>query len=154
MKANNIIVLTLITAAMALSACSKSDNEKARELLNKAQKEYDNGAFEKSLSLVDSLRRTYPKAIEERKEALKIFQDASEKLAQKQIADTDGELQKVTTELETLQTNIENHKKNNAATAEELSRLTLLKMKKDSLQARFEAQCATVKFIRTKRKEN
>ncbi len=154
MKRNNIIALALATAAMTLSACGGGGSEKARTLLNEARKEYDNGAFEKSLSLVDSLRRTYPKAVEERKEALKIFQNASEKLAQKQIAATDGELQRVINEIETLQANVDSHKKNNTATAEELSRLTTLKIKKDSLQARFDTQCATVRFIRAKREEN
>lgn len=143
-----------VIAAATLSACSDPNNDKAQQLLDEAQKEYDNAAYEKVLSLVDSLRRTYPEAIKEREKALQFFQDASEKLAQKQIAQTDGMLQKASAEWQELFITVEEHKKKGIATAEELSKLTNLKLLKDSLQARFDTQCATVRFIREKRKEN
>lgn len=155
MKATNIILPAVIIAAMSLSACSGDPNDKARDLLNEARKEYDNGDYEKTLSLIDSLRKTCPKAIKEREKALKIFQNASEKLTQKQIAATDSALQQVKIQIICHQNFMDRRAMLGIVpTKEELSQLTYLKLLRDSLQARFDTQCATVRFIRAKRKGN
>ena len=39
-------------------------------------------------------------------------------------------------------------------TAEELNTLTLMRMKRDSLQTAFDTQCAKIKYIHRKQKEN
>ncbi len=149
MKRARHIIAAAAAAALALSCAEK--NTEAKEILNAAQEQFDKGNYERSLALIDSLRHACPKAVEERKAGLKLFQNASEKLAQKQIVSTDALLQQTLQKLEALQNTVDEHKKNGTTTAEELGQLTRLRLTKDSLQARFDTQCATVRFIREKR---
>ena len=80
--------------ALALfSACADNGKEDARRILTEAQGQYDKGNYKESLRLVDSLRRSHPEAVEERRQALTLYQDASEKLAQSEIARLDMQLQ-------------------------------------------------------------
>lgn len=151
MKRQNIIAATLI-ALCTLASCTDKKATEAQRLLDEAQKQYAAGAYERTLTLIDSLRSAFPEAIEQRKTALTLFQDASEKLAQQQAEATDKLLHEAENLLATLKNTVEEHKRSGSATAEELTELTLLKIRKDSLQARFDTQCATVKFIREKRK--
>ena len=130
MKTKLITAAVIMASIAALASCS-DENRQAQELLQQAQENFEKGDFQRTLTLIDSLRHTFPKAIEERKKALALFQDASEKLAQKQIELTDMAIQKTQQELEALR--------------EQEIRL-------DSLKARFDAQCATVKIIRERRK--
>ena len=85
----------IICFALALalfSACADNGKEEARRILTEAQGQYDNGNYKESLRLVDSLRRSHPEAVEERCQALTLYQDASEKLAQSEIARPDMQL--------------------------------------------------------------
>ena len=142
----------MTATAITLASCSDGKKEEARSILNQAKEQFEKGKYDRTLELIDSLRHSHPEAIEERKEALTLFQDASEKQAQQQICSTDQKLQKTTMELGKLQTAANEHKRNGNATAAELDKLTRLRLKKDSLQARFDTQCATVRMIRAKRK--
>ena len=152
MKKKHILFAAAIAAMSVVLACTDKDKTEAQEILNAAQENFEKGNYEKTLYLIDSLRHTHPKAIEERKKALELFQDASEKLAQKQIMDTDGKLQEAQRELNILTAIVNTKKSRGDATTEELSRLTRARIKRDSLQARFDSQCATVRVIREKRK--
>lgn len=40
------------------------------------------------------------------------------------------------------------------ATADDLQTLTLMRIKRDSLQTRFDVQCAKIKYIHKRQKEN
>ena len=152
MRKKHILLAAIIAATTIASSCTDKDKTEAQTIRKAAQENFEKGDYEKTLFLIDSLRNSHPKAIEERKTALKLFQDASEKLAQKQIIDTDGKLQEAQRVLDNL-TRIVNAKKSRGeATAEELSSLTKAKIRRDSLQARFDGQCATVRVIREKRK--
>lgn len=71
----------IICFALALalfSACADNGKEEARRILTEAQGQYDKGNYKESLRLVDSLRRSHPEAVEERRQALTLYQDASE----------------------------------------------------------------------------
>ena len=85
------------------------------------------------------LREHYPQAIEARKAALRIWQNASLKLAQADVASTDVQLQEATEALKT-----------------ETNRLrrNLLTVKRDSLQARYEAMCGVVRMIHLRQKQH
>lgn len=144
--------LAILAAATTLAAsCTDKDKAEARQTLNEAQAEYAKGNYPRTLALIDSLRHNHPKAIEERKEALKLFQDASEKMAQADIEKTDRTIQSLEAEISRLQTAADNSRKSGTATAEQLNALTTKRLKLDSLRARFEVQCATVKVIRQRR---
>lgn len=135
-----------------LSSCTDRKKEEAQEILKQAQEQFEHGEYSRTLFLVDSLRHSHPEAIEERKEALVLFQNASEKLAQKMIEADDQAIQTLESEISTLGKSVEAHKANGTATAGELMDLTKKQVKLDSLKARFDAQCATVKIIRERRK--
>lgn len=141
-----------IAFAVLLSSCTDKKKEDAQNILKQAQEQFERGEYGKTLSLIDSLRHAHPEAIEERKKALALFQDASEKMAQKMIEENDQAIQTLESEIATLGKTVAEHKQKGTATATELMTLTKKQVKLDSLKARFEAQCATVKVIRERRK--
>lgn len=142
-----------ITAAMAV-ACGRNDEAKlAESLLEKAETEWKDRQYDKALLTIDSLRKTYPNAIDARKKALKMHQDISLEQAQADLASTDSLLQRVKNEYDTMKATVELAKKDLKATPEQLQRLTLKRMERDSLQVRFDVQCAKIKYIHKRQKE-
>ena len=153
MRRNNMIRLAMALAAVcAMTACIDKNKQEAQQILKSAQESYDKGNYHQTLSLIVSLRHSHPEAVAERKTALALWQDASEKMAQQDIETVDQLLQQAIGETDSLQMVVDEHKRAGTATAEELSRLTTLRIKRDSLQTRFDALCATVKVVREKRK--
>lgn len=130
-------LLTIILATL-LVGCSESDEQKAERMLAKIESLYDKGQYKEALDSIVSLRTTYPSAVNTRKRALRIWQNASLKLAQKDVAQTDVLLQ------ETLHM-IEGET--------DLRKANMLRMRRDSLQARYEAMCGVVKMIHMRQKE-
>ena len=108
----------------ALVACAPTEDEKAQPTLDNIEKLYAEGKYAATLDSLTSLRERFPMAVEARKKALKIWQDASLKMAQKDVAETDIKLQEAI-----------------RMTENETDRLkrALLGAKRDSLKARYEA---------------
>lgn len=123
---------------MALAGCAKTDDEKAKPLLAKINTLYAGGKYREALDSIVVLRDRYPKAVVARTEALRIWQDASLKMAQADVAATDNRLQEVEQEL---RTTTDRHRRN------------MLGVKHDSLQARYEAMCGVVRMIRMRQKQ-
>ena len=123
---------------MALAGCAKTDDEKAKPLLAKINTLYAGGKYREALDSIVVLRDRYPKAVVARTEALRIWQDASLKMAQADVAATDNRLQEVEQELRT---------------TTDRSRCNMLGVKRDSLQARYEAMCGVVRMIRMRQKQ-
>lgn len=122
----------------ALVACAPTEDEKAQPTLDNIEKLYAEGKYAATLDSITSLRERFPMAVETRKKALKIWQDASLKMAQKDVAETDIKLQEAIRMAEN-----------------ETDRLkrALLGAKRDSLQARYEAMCGVVRMIRMRQKQ-
>ena len=122
----------------ALVACAPTEDEKAQPTLDNIEKLYAEGKYAATLDSITSLRERFPMAVEAREKALKIWQDASLKMAQKDVADTDIKLQEAIRMAEN-----------------ETDRLkrALLGAKRDSLQARYEAMCGVVRMIRMRQKQ-
>lgn len=122
----------------ALVACAPTEDEKAQPTLDNIEKLYAEGKYAATLDSITSLRERFPMAVEARKKVLKIWQDASLKMAQKDVADTDIKLQEAISMAEN-----------------ETDRLkrALLGAKRDSLQARYEAMCGVVRMIRMRQKQ-
>lgn len=122
----------------ALVACTPTEDEKAQPTLDNIEKLYAEGKYAATLDSITSLRERFPMAVEARKKALKILQDASLKMAQKDVAETDIKLQEAIRMAEN-----------------ETDRLkrALLGAKRDSLQARYEAMCGVVRMIRMRQKQ-
>ena len=107
-------------------------------MLAKIDSLYEKGRYKEVLDSIVSLRTTYPSAVETRKKALVIWQNASLKIAQEDVARTDVMLQETLRKIE-------------AET--DLGKANLLRVKRDSLKARYEAMCGVVKMIHMRQKE-
>ena len=130
--------LTLITLiALTLASCAKTDDEQAREMLTRIHTLYESGNYRATLDSITLLRDRYPAAIEVRKEALVVWQNASLKMAQADVAATDVLLQQTTAQLDSTTNRY---------------RRNMLGVKRDSLQARYDAMCGVVKMIRMRQK--
>lgn len=129
--------LLYITLALVLGSCSQSEEEKAAQSLEQINALYAEGKYRQTLDSISSLRTRFPKAIEARKKALKIWQDASLKMAQADVAATDVQLQKTLSDLHS-ETN--NYRRNK------------LMVRRDSLNARYEAMCGVVRMIHMRQK--
>ena len=88
--------------------------------------------------------------MEERCQALTLYQDASEKLAQSEIARLDMQLQTAQCRLDSMAAVVDSHSGSNGDAA--LDKLARLRQQRDSLQVAFDTQCAMVRLIREKRK--
>lgn len=130
-------ILTIILAAV-LVGCSESDEQKAERMLAQIDSLYEKGQYKEVLDSIVSLRTTYPSAINIRKKALRIWQNASLKIAQKDVAQTDVLLQETLRMIES---------------ETDLRKANMLRMRRDSLQARYEALCGVVKMIHMRQKE-
>lgn len=131
-----VTLFTLI--ALTLISCAKTDDEMAREMLTRIQTLYEDGNYRATLDSITLLRDRYPAAIEVRKAALTVWQNASLKMAQADVATTDQLLQQTLAQLDTT-TNRYLH--------------NMLGVKRDSLQARYDAMCGVVKMIKMRQKK-
>lgn len=144
----------VLAAVLLLVACNTDKTkEYADELLQKASTQFEQKQYDAALMAIDSLRRTYPKAIDARKQALTLQQDIELKQAQEQLAVVDQALQKAKADYERQKKLSEEHYRAGTATAAELTRTTLMRMHRDSLQVQFDVQCAKIKYIHKRQKE-
>ena len=130
--------ILFFTFAILLSGCAQTDDEKAASLLATINSLYENGKYKETLDSITILRERYPMAIESRRKALAVWQKASLKMAQADVARTDLLLQETTQRLDSATTRLERN------------RLTL---KRDSLKARYDAMCAVVRMIHKRQKQ-
>ncbi len=122
-------------------------------LLEKASQEFEQGQYGRALLSIDSLRKVYPNAIETRRQALKLYQDIELKRSQEELAWVDSALQAVKHDYDYLRAKVEKDKEQLRATAEELTMLTKTRMRRDSLQTRFNVLCGKIRYIHKKQKE-
>ena len=92
--------------------------------------------------------------INRRKAALKEKQVTELKRAQDDLQLTDSLLQRANHELDSLQQQVDVHKKALKATPEELTLLTKTRIKRDSLRTQFEVLGAKIRYIHEKQKES
>lgn len=128
----------LVIIAVTFVACAQTEDSKALSMLSKIEELYERGAYRQTLDSITSLREKYPMAIQARKQVLSIWQNASLKMAQLDIARTDSALQAILTSIP-----LENN----------LYRANVLRMKRDSLKARYDAMCSVVRMIRMRQKQ-
>lgn len=134
---------TLITftalVTLAASSCSQTDDEHAKPLLEKIEQLYTEGKYKQTLDSITLLRDRFPAAVEARRKALEVWQNASLKMAQAEVASTDILLQQT---IDSLNNATDRYTRN------------MLGVKRDSLKARYEAMCGVVRMIRMKQKES
>lgn len=145
--------LVWILLAAMLVACSDEKQKAAEQMLQKASLQFEQRQYERALITIDSLRKVYPGAIETRKQALILQQNIELKRSQEELAIVDSLLQVVKSDYETLKLKVEKDKQELRATPEELTMLTKTRVRRDSLQTRFEVLCAKIRYIHKKQKE-
>lgn len=128
----------LILCTLIFCSCTPSEDEKAARLLSQIKTLYNAGCYNEALDSIMALRTRFPKAIESRKEALRIWQNASLKQAQADIAQTDSALQTVLRSIP-MESN--------------LYKANMMRVERDSLKARYEAMCGVVRMIRMRQKQ-
>ena len=134
----HVMMIVVASALLMATGCQEKHDVGAAELLEEIKQLFKQGQYAATLDSIESLRMHFPKAIHERQEALRIWQEASLKMAQQDIALTDSALQAVTDQMQT-ETRI--YERN------------MLGVKKDSLQARYEALIGVVRMIRKRMNE-
>lgn len=132
------ILFYTITAISLLAACQQKSDMQPAQMLEEIREIYEQGRYRVVLDSIESLRSRFPKAVEERREALRIWQEASQRMAQEDIATTDSLLQ-----VTTAQMNAEPR----------IYERNMLGVKRDSLQARYEALIGVVRMIRKRMEE-
>ncbi len=129
----------IATALVVLTACQqKNENDGANALLAEIETLYETGQYRTTLDSIESLRRRFPTSVEARRKGLRLWQEASLKMAQADIALTDSALQATTAQMQAEQRIYERN---------------MLGVKKDSLQARYEALIGVVRMIRKRMDE-
>ncbi len=124
-----------MAAFFCLTSCSKSDDEKAQPMIENIEASVAKGDYRSALDSIVILRDRFPKAIKTRQRALELWQEASLLEAQHEVAVTDSALQATLIEIEQAPTLLEQN---------------MLRNKRDSLKARYDAECGVVRIIRAK----
>lgn len=142
----------MLFVVLLLTSC-QSEKADANALLEDVHLQYDKGNYVQCLALIDSLRATYPEDLSARREALKVYQQASLAVAQHDLAAIDSALKVTASSYITLSATVEAHKRDLCATPEELQNLNLLRKKRDSLQVAYDVTCAKIRYIRKRQKQ-
>lgn len=148
----NVIIAVLFS--VLLCCCTDSKQRELSDLMTEIRASYANGNDSACLAQIDTLRNRFPKAIEERKEALLIYQDASLRQSQKALALADSLLEIEKARFAEMEKYVMERKAQGEATAEELTSLTLQRIRRDSLQTRFDVLCAQIRYIHKRQEQN
>ena len=146
-------ILTVLMAIALLSACRDNRQQAAEQMLAKANQLFVEQHYDRALIVIDSLRKVYPSAIATRKQALRLQQDIELKRSQEELALVDSSLQAVKHDYDYQKQKVEKDKQQLRATPEELTMLTKTRVRRDSLQTRFDVLCAKIRYIHKKQKE-
>ena len=143
----------LMGVALLLTACRDSQKAAAEEMLRRADALFEQQQYDRALIVIDSLRKTYPTAVDIRRQALSLQQSIELKRSQEELAVVDSALQAVKQDYERRKLEVELAKAELRATPEELTALTKARVRRDSLQTRFDVLCAKIRYIHKKQKE-
>ena len=149
----NPVVMFFVGFAILLSACGDSQQKAAEQMLERATLLFEQQQYDRALIVIDSLRKNYPTAIDIRKQALTLQQNLELKRSQEELAVLDSTLEAVKLDYEQQKQQVDQAKAELRATAEELTMLTKTRVRRDSLQTRFDALCAKIRYIHKKQKE-
>lgn len=136
MKAK-VFVLTAV-AAVTLLSCGPTESDNAAALVAQIEQLYADGKYQTVLDSITSLRQRYPKEVDARRRVLPIWQDASLRIAQADIARTDSALQTTIAEMEAAKT---------------IRERNFIGIRRDSLQVRYDVLVGTVRVIHRRQQE-
>lgn len=136
MKAK-VFFLTAV-AAVTLLSCGSTESDNAAALVAQIEQLYADGKYQTVLDSITSLRQRYPKEVEARRRVLPIWQDASLRIVQADIARTDSALQATIAEMEAAKT---------------IRERNFIGIRRDSLQVRYDVLVGTVRVIHRRQQE-
>lgn len=136
MKAK-VFFLTAV-AAVTLLSCGPTESDNVAALVAQIEQLYADGKYQTVLDSITSLRQRYPKEVEARRRVLPIWQDASLRIAQADIARTDSALQATIAEMEAAKT---------------IRERNFIGIRRDSLQVRYDVLVGTVRVIHRRQQE-
>lgn len=87
---HSLILSAALISVAGLSSCGGDDNKGAQELLLQAETALGAKDYEKAIALTDSIKNAYPKAIDQRREALHIATRATEGLTLLRLEQADS----------------------------------------------------------------
>ena len=148
-----LTTVAILMLAILLTACQDAKQQEAARMLERAGQLFDEQRYDRALIVIDSLRKTYPGAIETRKQALRLQQNIELKRSQEELSRVDSMLQAVKHDYEYQKQKVEKDKQELRATPEELTMLTKTRVRRDSLQTCFDVLCAKIRYIHKKQKE-
>lgn len=128
----------MAVAAVTLLSCGPTESDNAAELVAQIEQLYADGKYQTVLDSITSLRQRYPKEVEARRRVLPIWQDASLRIAQADIARTDSALQATIAEMEAAKT---------------IRERNFIGIRRDSLQVRYDVLVGTVRVIHRRQQE-
>lgn len=121
-----------------LLSCGPTESDNAAALVAQIEQLYADGKYQTVLDSITSLRQRYPKEVEARRRVLPIWQDASLRIAQADIARTDSALQATIAEMEAAKT---------------IRERNFIGIHRDSLQVRYDVLVGTVRVIHRRQQE-
>lgn len=130
--------LLFSVAVFCLSACQPTADEQAAPMMQRIDSLYEHHEDAQALNAIRELRAKFPEAVKSRQRALKIWQQASLRMTQEDIGQTDSAL-KATTEA--------------LGRSSSLGERNRLRVRRDSLQIRFDALCGTARVIQHRQQE-
>lgn len=133
-----MVFFLMAVAAVTLLSCGPTESDKAAELVAQIEQLYADGKYQTVLDSITSLRQRYPKEVEARRRVLPIWQDASLRIAQADIARTDSALQATIAEMEAAKT---------------IRERNFIGIRRDSLQVRYDVLVGTVRVIHRRQQE-
>lgn len=132
-----VFFLTAV-AVVTLLSCGPTESDNAAALVAQIEQLYADGKYQTVLDSITSLRQRYPKEVEARRRVLPIWQDASLRIAQADIARTDSALQATIAEMEAAKT---------------IRERNFIGIRRDSLQVRYDVLVGTVRVIHRRQQE-
>lgn len=143
----------LIITSTTFSCTEKAKERTAADMLAQIRMDFEAGRDSVVIDSIRSLRQQFPNAVAERKECLKLFQDASLRLSQNDLARTDSALEATKREHERLQREIASKYPDGNAPASILNAVSKARVTRDSLQNRFDVLCSQVRYIHKRQKQ-
>lgn len=128
----------LLLVLLLSTSCKQSADEKAASLLAEIEQLCRQQEYDRALDSIVVLRQRFPEAIQARRKALNYWQAASLKLAEEELLRTDSALLLMPQHIEQASTLLQRNK---------------LRMKQDSLKARYDAMCGVVRMIKQRMRE-
>lgn len=141
------MLLAMIIMATMCGCREDARVKQARELLKNANEHFESKQYDSVRANLDELAATYTDYKPSKVEQALISQMRTVLKAQEQIKGVDSLLQEAQVQYNAMKMSVDEHKAAGCATAGELTSLTRMRLKRDSLKTEFDKLCYKVMFF-------